>query len=75
MPPLPILKVRVVLRILRHHGFDVVRQRGKGNHRFVAHPDGRTTTVSGNDGDDMPRGTLAKVIRDTRLSVEDFSSG
>jgi predicted RNA binding protein YcfA (HicA-like mRNA interferase family) len=73
MPPLPILKVRVVLGVLRSHGFEVVRERGKGSHRFLQHRDGRTTTVSGNEGDDMPRGTLRKVLRDTDLSVDEFS--
>ena len=73
MPPVPILKVRVVLRILRAHGFEVVRQRGKGSHRFLQHEYGRTTTVSGNEGDDMPRGTLRKVLRDTTLEVDDFT--
>jgi predicted RNA binding protein YcfA (HicA-like mRNA interferase family) len=73
MPPVPVLKVRVVLRVLRTHGFDVVRERGKGSHRFLQHPDGRTTTVSGNDGDDMPRGTLRKVMRDAELDVAHFT--
>jgi len=72
MPPIPLLKVRVVLRVLRAHGFEVVRLRGKGSHRFMQHPDGRTTTVSGNEGADIPRGLLRKVMRDTDLSVDDF---
>jgi predicted RNA binding protein YcfA (HicA-like mRNA interferase family) len=73
MPPVPLLKVRVVLRVLRAHGFEVVSQRGKGSHRFMQHPDERTTTVSGNEGDDMPRGTLRKVLRDADLDVDDLA--
>ena len=72
MPPLPILKVRIVLRLLAAQGFIVVRQRGKGSHRFVEHADGRTTTVSGNEGDDVPRGRLAKILRDVELTIDDL---
>lgn len=72
MPPLPLLKVRVVLKVLQAHGFEVVAQRGKGSHRFMQNADGRTTTVSGNLGDDMPRGTLRKVMRDADLTVDDL---
>ena len=73
MPPLPILKVRIVLRVLETHGFVVIARRGKGSHRFVEHPDGRTTIVSGNEGDDVPRGRLAKIIRDCKLTVDAFT--
>jgi predicted RNA binding protein YcfA (HicA-like mRNA interferase family) len=71
--PLPVLKVRVVVRALERQGFQVQRMRGKGSHRFMSHSDGRTTTVSGNPGDDVRRSRLAKILRDTRLTVEDLS--
>ena len=74
MPPVPILKVRVVLRVLRDHGFEVVRQRGKGSHRFLQHSDGRTTTVSGKESDDIPRGLFRKILRDADLIAEDFTN-
>ena len=73
MPPVPILKVRVVLRILESHGFQVLSQRGQGSHRFMQHPDGRTTTLSGKSGEDVPRGRLSKMLRDTKLTVDDFT--
>ena len=74
MPPTPLLKVRIVLRVPRARGFEVISQRGRGSHRFMQHADGRTTTVSGNEGDDMPRGLPKKVMHNTELTVEDFTT-
>lgn len=67
-----VLTVRVVLVGLKQHGFEVLGQRGKGSHRFLRHPDGRTTTVSGKPGDDIRAGRLAKILRDTELTVDDL---
>lgn len=37
------------------------------------HPDGRWTIVSVHGGKTIPGGTLRKIIRDTGLTVEEFS--
>ncbi|MBI4584358.1 MAG: type II toxin-antitoxin system HicA family toxin [Planctomycetes bacterium] len=60
------MKVREVIRLLQKHGWYVVETRG--SHRQFKHPviPGRVT-VSGNLGDDMPKGTLASVKRQARL--------
>jgi predicted RNA binding protein YcfA (HicA-like mRNA interferase family) len=50
VPPLPALKVGVVL----------------------CHPDGRTTTLSGNAGSDVRPRRLAKILRDTQLTLEEL---
>ncbi len=56
------MKVREVIRMLERDGWVVVVTRG--SHRQFKHPTkpGRVT-VSGNLGDDMPKGTLASVKR------------
>jgi len=56
------VKVREVIRMLEHEGWELVLTRG--SHRQFKHPTklGRVT-VSGNLGDDMPKGTFASVKR------------
>ncbi len=56
------MKVREVIRMLERDGWVLVVTRG--SHRQFKHPTkpGRVT-VSGNMGDDMPKGTLASVRR------------
>ena len=60
------MKVREVIRILERDGWVLVVTRG--SHRQFKHPTkpGRVT-VSGNMGDDMPKGTLASVRRQAGL--------
>jgi predicted RNA binding protein YcfA (HicA-like mRNA interferase family) len=62
------VKVREVIRLLEDDGWLMVRQ--EGSHRQFKHPtkSGRVT-VSGNLGDDMPKGTLASVKRQAGLKV------
>jgi len=65
--PLPPEKV---IRALEKAGF--VRVRQKGGHIFMRHPDGRTTVVTYHKGEDIGRGLLRKIIRDAKMSVEEF---
>ena len=60
------MKVREVIRLLEHEGWRLVVTRG--SHRQFKHPAklGRVT-VSGNLGDDMPKGTFASVRRQAGL--------
>jgi len=60
------MKVREVIRMLEADGWTLVVT--KGSHRQFKHPTkpGRVT-VSGGLGDDMPKGTLASVIRQAGL--------
>lgn len=62
------MKVREVIRLLESDGWALVRQ--EGSHRQFKHAtkSGRVT-VSGNLGDDMPKGTLASVRRQAGLKV------
>ena len=60
------MKVRDVIRLLSRDGWIVVAWRG--SHRQFKHPwkPGRVT-VSGHPSDEMPRGTLASVLRQAGL--------
>lgn len=70
MPPLPVLTAKQLLKILHHHGFETVRQRG--SHMTVRHPDGRTTVVPMHAGKDIDRGTLRSIMRACKLTVDDL---
>ena len=63
------MKVREVIRLLEREGWVLVVT--KGSHRQFKHPTkpGRVT-VSGQLGDDMPKGTLASVRRQAGLRGE-----
>jgi predicted RNA binding protein YcfA (HicA-like mRNA interferase family) len=67
---LPVLKARDVAKILEKAGFRLLRQ--KGNHAIYAHPDGRVTEIPIHQGEDIGRGLLRKIIRDVKISREEF---
>ncbi len=60
------MKVREVIRLVEEDGWLLVET--EGSHRQFKHPHkpGRVT-VSGHPGDDMPKGTLASVMRQAGL--------
>jgi len=60
------VKVRDVIRLIEADGCGLVLT--EGSHRQFKHPRkaGRIT-VSGHPGDDMPKGTLASVLRQAGL--------
>ena len=60
------MKVREVIRLIEDDGWRLVEM--EGSHRQFKHPQkpGRVT-VSGHPGDDMPKGTLASVMRQAGL--------
>lgn len=60
------MKVREVIRLLQDDGWFMVAT--VGSHRQFKHPSKRgRVTVSGQLGDDMPKGTLASVKRQAGL--------
>ncbi len=63
-PPNKIIKALIKL------GFKIVRQ--KGSHMVLKHSDGRITVVPIHPEEEIGRGLLAKIIRDTGLSKEEF---
>jgi len=67
LKPLPSRKVISALESL---GFKKTRQ--KGSHVFFKHLDGRTTVIPIHKGEDIGRGLLRNIIKDTGLSKDDF---
>ena len=70
MPKLRKLKGREVIKILKDHGFNVVRI--KGSHHFLRHADGRCTVVPVHAGETLGPGLLLQILRDTELTKEDL---
>ena len=66
----PVLKPREVIRALERLGFVEVRQRGA--HRQFRHPDGRGTTVPFHSGRDIAPPLLRQIIKDIRVTLEEF---
>lgn len=65
--PLPARKIIKVLSIL---GFRIARRRG--SHVVLKHPDGRITVVPMHAGEKIGIGLLLKIIKDAKLSKEEF---
>ena len=59
-----------VIRALERAGFERIRQRG--SHVFLKHPDGRATVVPVHRGEDIGRGLLRKIMKDAKLTREEF---
>lgn len=59
---------------MKRHGFRVIRQ--KGSHVRLRHEDGRVTTVPSHSGQDIGKGLLRKILRDTEtfFKLIDISS-
>ena len=64
------LSPRKVMKALGFLGFERVRQRG--SHVVLKHPDGRITVVPVHGGEDISIGLLLKIIKDARVSKEEF---
>lgn len=70
-PRLPVLKDKELIRALRKLGFVERRQRGT-SHLIMAHSDGRRASIPIHSGKDLPRGTLAGILRDLQISTEEL---
>ncbi len=70
MGQLPVLTSREVIAILERMGFEEVRQRG--SHKQFRHSDGRRTTVPVHGGRDIAPPLLRRIIKDTRVTPEEF---
>lgn len=58
-----------VLRKLLKVGF--IEKRQSGSHKILRHSDGRQTYVSMHTGD-IPDGTFRKILKQAKLSEEEF---
>ncbi len=70
MTKLPRLTGRRIVAALTKGGFEVVRI--KGSHHFLAHPDGRGTSVPIHAGETIGPGLLSKILRDCEMAEADF---
>lgn len=70
MAKLPIIKARVLIRVLEKLGF--FKHHQVGSHAQFKHADGRRVTVSMHGGKDIGRKTLRGIINDLEISIEDF---
>ncbi|MEM3401709.1 MAG: type II toxin-antitoxin system HicA family toxin [Candidatus Hadarchaeales archaeon] len=59
-----------LIKVLEKTGFAIVRQRG--SHVFLRHSDGRATIVPIHKGEEIGRGLLRKIMKDAKLSREEF---
>ena len=64
------ISARKVIKALSKVGFRVVRRRG--SHVVLKHEDGRVTVVPIHAGEKIGRGLLLKIIKDAKLSREEF---
>lgn len=70
MARLPRLKGKELIRILKGHGFEIVRIRG--SHHSMRHFDGRYTVIPVHAGETIGTGLLLKILKDTELSKGDL---
>jgi predicted RNA binding protein YcfA (HicA-like mRNA interferase family) len=69
---LPAVEGGRLVRALQGAGFIVIRIRGSAH--FMEHPaTGRRTTVHVHRGDTIKRGTLAAILDDSGLTVDDLT--
>ena len=65
---LPLLSGLKFCKILKKIGFNEIRQ--KGSHRYMQHPDGRTTVVPMHK--EIGRGLLIRILKEAEITREEF---
>ena len=63
LKPIQALKL---IDFLNNLGFEILKQ--KGSHVFLKHPDGRTTVIPVNKGEEIGRGSLLKILADIKIT-------
>lgn len=73
-PSLPSLSTRQLLNALRHAGFENAPARGKGSHHalFKREADGRLRLIIVPERRDIPKGTLAAILKQAGIVRDDF---
>lgn len=67
---LRLLAARKVIKVLTKVGFVIVRK--KGSHVILKHQDGRLIVVPDHKGEEISKGLLLKIIKDSKLSKDEF---
>ncbi len=70
MVRMAIINAKVMIKFIKYLGFEQARQ--KGSHKFFRHIDGRTATVPDHRNEDLGKGLTNKILRDVKVSKEDF---
>ena len=70
MSKLPVISGRELVRVLRHVGFELDRQ--KGSHMILFRPEPQTT-LSVPDHRELDRGTLRALLRQAGVSAEELA--
>ncbi len=70
MSKLSIISARQMIAILLGLGFQEIRQ--KGSHKFFAHSDGRSTVIPDHSGEDLSRGLIRKILKDTEITTDEY---
>ena len=70
MSKLAIISATQMIKILKHLGFYFVRQ--SGSHAYYRHPDGRATVIPMHKGEDLGRGLIRTILRESDISVEEY---
>ncbi len=73
MSRLPVVSSEKMEKLLFSLGFARVRMRG--SHAFYRHPDGRATTIPHHKGRILARPLIRSILRDIRLSIEEYAEG
>lgn len=67
----PILKVKILEKLLFYLGFEAKRQ--SGSHVFYRHPDGRYTTLSHHANQDLGRSLIRQILREIDIAPEELT--
>ena len=67
---LPIVKAKLLEKLLLHLGFEIKRQ--KGSHVFYRHPDGRYTTLPHHGNQEIGRSLIRQILREIEVSPEKY---
>ena len=73
MSKLPRVNAKKLVRILEGFGFRSHRKM-RGSHLVMKHPDGRRTTIPMHGNREIPIGTLHGILRDLKISRQEFES-
>lgn len=70
MPKLPVVKAKILLKVLLKQGF--IKHHQVGSHVQLKHLDGRRTTIPYHPGREIRPGTLKAILEDIEMSTEEF---
>ena len=71
MSTVPVFTGPKLVKILKKHGFEVIRVRG--SHHFLRHADGRCSVVPCHRGETIGKGLLSKILKDCDLTIQDIA--